>query len=72
MSSIFDTALERNGANHSPLTPLGFIARTAEVYPNRLAIIHGELRQTWAQMRVAGNWPAHCSSTASARMTRLR
>ncbi|MCS4293328.1 fatty-acyl-CoA synthase [Comamonas sp. BIGb0152] len=60
MSSIFDTALERNGANHSPLTPLGFIARTAEVYPERLAIIHGELRQTWAQTY------ARCRQLASA------
>ena len=60
MSSIFDTALARNSANHSPLTPLGFIARTAEVYPDRLAIVHGELRQTWAQTY------ARCRQLASA------
>jgi len=60
MSSIFDTGLARNGANHTPMTPLGFIARTAEVYPERLAIIHGELRQTWAQTY------ARCRQLASA------
>jgi len=60
MSSIFDTGLARNGANHTPMTPLGFIARSAEVYPDRLAIIHGELRQTWAQTY------ARCRQLASA------
>jgi len=47
MSSIFDQHLERNAANYAPLSPLSFIERTAEVYPERLAIVHGELRQNW-------------------------
>ncbi|MDF1482368.1 acyl-CoA synthetase [Extensimonas sp. H3M7-6] len=47
MSSIFDQHLERNPANHAPLSPLSFIERTAEVYPERLAIVHGDLRQNW-------------------------
>ncbi len=47
MSSIFDQHLERNAANHAPLSPLSFIERTAEVYPERLAIVHGALRQNW-------------------------
>jgi fatty-acyl-CoA synthase len=41
--------LERNAANYVPLTPLSFIARTADVYPDRLALVHGDLRQTWAE-----------------------
>ncbi|PWW48894.1 fatty-acyl-CoA synthase [Melaminivora alkalimesophila] len=45
--SIFDQNLPRTAANHAPLTPLSFIERTAEVYPERLAIVHGELRQNW-------------------------
>ncbi len=49
MSSIFDSDLPRNAANSAPLSPLAFIARTAEVYPQRLAIVHGDLRQSWAQ-----------------------
>ena len=48
-SSIFDQHLPRNAANHAPLSPLDFIERTAQVYPERLAIVHGDLRQTWAQ-----------------------
>jgi len=49
MSSIFDQYLPRREANHAPLSPLSFIERTAEVYPDRLAIVHGGLRQTWGQ-----------------------
>ena len=49
MTSIFDQHLPRNAANHAPLSPLDFIERTAQVYPERLAIVHGALRQTWAQ-----------------------
>ncbi|HET8869018.1 MAG TPA: AMP-binding protein, partial [Aquabacterium sp.] len=49
MTSIFDLHLPRTEANFAPLSPLSFIERAAEVYPNRLAIVHGTLRQTWAQ-----------------------
>ena len=48
-SSIFDQHLPRTAANHAPLSPLDFIERTAQVYPDRLAIVHGSLRQTWAE-----------------------
>jgi len=44
---MYDQHLPRNEANHAPLSPLAFIERTAEVYPDRLAIVHGDLRQTW-------------------------
>ncbi len=46
--SIFDQDLPQTPANHAPMSPLSFIERTAEVYPTRLAIVHGELRQDWA------------------------
>ena len=49
MTSTFDQHLDRNTANFAALTPLSFLERTASVYPERLAIIHGDLRQTWAQ-----------------------
>jgi fatty-acyl-CoA synthase len=60
MASIFDTNLPRTEANFAPYTPLAFIQRTAEVYPDRLAIVHGELRQSWAQTY------ARCRQLASA------
>jgi fatty-acyl-CoA synthase len=49
MTSIYDQDLPRNEANFAPISPLSFIERTAEVYPDRLAIVHGALRQTWGQ-----------------------
>ena len=50
MTSIFDQDLPRNEANYAALSPLSFIERTAEVYPNRLAIVHGDLRRNWAEV----------------------
>ena len=41
--------LDRNEANHVPLSPLSFLRRTAAVYPDRLALVHGEHRATWAE-----------------------
>ncbi|MEK7346533.1 MAG: acyl-CoA synthetase [Pseudomonadota bacterium] len=48
MTSIYDQDLPQTPANHAPMSPLSFIERTAEVYPDRLAIVHGDLRQDWA------------------------
>ena len=64
MSSIYDTDLPRTPANFAPMTPLAFIQRTAEVYPDRLAIVHGELRQSWADTY------ARCRRLASALQSR--
>ena len=49
MTSAYDQHLPRTPANFAPLSPLGFLERAAEVYPERLAIVHGALRQTWGQ-----------------------
>lgn len=53
MPSIFDQHLPRTPANFVPLSPLDFLERTAQVYPQRLAIVHGlgdqTLRRTWGQ-----------------------
>ena len=49
MANIFEQDLPRSEANFAALTPLSFIERSARVYPDKLAIIHGELRQTWSQ-----------------------
>ncbi|MGO2386032.1 MAG: AMP-binding protein, partial [Psychrobacter sp.] len=50
----FHTSLGKNAANHQPLTPIDFIIRSAQVYPNKTAIIyddleHNSLTQTWQQ-----------------------
>ena len=48
MTSIYDQDLPQTPANFAPMSPLSFIERTAEVYPTRLAVVHGTLRQDWA------------------------
>src|SRR5262249_57826832 len=35
--------------NHAALTPLSFLARAAAVYPDKIAVIQGELRCTYAE-----------------------
>jgi 3-(methylthio)propionyl---CoA ligase len=47
MSSSYDLDLGRNAANFQPLTPLTFLARAAEVYPDATAIIHGARSWTY-------------------------
>ena len=49
---IYETGLGKTPANFEALTPLSFLARTASVYPDYPALIHGPLRQSWAQTEV--------------------
>ena len=58
------SGLEHNPANHVPLTPLGFLDRAALVHPERIAIIHGDVRRTWAHTR------ERCYRLASALVSR--
>ena len=48
-SNIYEIGLDKNAANYAPLTPINFLERAATVYPERLAVIHGERRYTWRQ-----------------------
>jgi fatty-acyl-CoA synthase len=41
MPTPYDIDLDRNPANYQPLTPLSFLERAAEVYPDATAIVHG-------------------------------
>ena len=45
----YTIGLDKNAANYAPLSPLSFIERTATVYPQRTAVIHGARRFTWAE-----------------------
>jgi fatty-acyl-CoA synthase len=47
MPTPYETDLDRNAANFQPLTPLSFLARAAEVYPDTPAIIHGTLSRNY-------------------------
>src|ERR1700691_6045319 len=52
MPTPYDTDLERNAANFQPLTPLSFLARAAEVYPDTAAIVHGGLSRNYREFYV--------------------
>ena len=45
--SPYDRDLDRNPANFQPLTPITFLARAAAVFPERIAIIHGDLQRNY-------------------------
>ncbi len=50
-SNAFETDLDRGPANYAPLTPLSFLDRAADVYPDKVAVIHGEWRLTYRAFR---------------------
>lgn len=47
--SAFETNLDKNAANFAALTPIKFLERAAQVYPNRPAVVHGEIRRNWSE-----------------------
>ncbi len=74
MTNPYSEGLDRRPANYQPLTPLSFLARSAQVFPERTAIIHGKLRTSYAEfyararrlasaLRGAGVFPGQTVST---------
>src|SRR4051812_50182104 len=60
----YDIDLDRNPANFQPLTPLSFLERSAAIFPDRTAIIHGGLQRSYAEFytrarRLAGALAGH-------------
>jgi len=51
MSSIYDQHLDRNAANFAALTPVNFVERSAEVFGDLPAVIHGQRRYDWKSVR---------------------
>ncbi len=49
MTDMYNTNLDKNDANFVPLTPLSFLKRSAEVYPHKTSIVHGERIYNWEQ-----------------------
>ena len=46
----YDINLEKNNANHVPLTPLTFLKRAKEIYPNYEAIVYEDRSYTWSRV----------------------
>jgi len=49
--SPYEQHLDRNPANFTALTPVAFVERSAEVFGDLPAVVHGARRYTWAQCR---------------------
>jgi fatty-acyl-CoA synthase len=60
----YEVDLGQNEANFVSLSPLSFVRRTAEVFPDRVAVIHGDTRFTWSEAY------ARCRRLASALVAR--
>ena len=50
MPIAYDIDLDRNAANYQPLTPLGFLERSASIFPDRPAVVHGALRRNYRDL----------------------
>jgi len=48
--SIFERHLDKNAANYVPLSPIGFLARAARIFPDHVAVVHGERRIDYAEL----------------------
>ena len=60
MTNKYEDGLGRCAANHQPMTPISYLERAALTYPDRLAVVHGQTRQTYADF-----WQS-CRKLASA------
>ena len=45
----YEQGLGKNAANFTSLTPLSFIERTARVFPDHTAVVHGETQRSWTE-----------------------
>lgn len=51
MSSIYEQHLDKNPANFAALSPVSFVERSAEVFGDLPAVIHGARRCDWRTLR---------------------
>ncbi|MGR9092349.1 MAG: AMP-binding protein, partial [Gammaproteobacteria bacterium] len=59
-TNIYEQDLPKVAANYTPLSPLSTIERAASVYPEHLAVVHGDRQFTWSETF------ARCRQLASA------
>ncbi|MDP3823304.1 MAG: acyl-CoA synthetase [Burkholderiales bacterium] len=50
-NNIYEQDLDRNAANFVALSPVSFVERSAEVFADLPAVVHGARRYSWAQVR---------------------
>ena len=50
MADKYEQDLGKNAANYVPLSPLTFLRRSAAVYPNHQAVVHGNISHTYSEV----------------------
>ncbi len=48
--SLYDKNLNKNDANFVPLTPLSFLERAKDIYPNYEALVYEDKKYTWSEI----------------------
>jgi len=48
--SHYDKNLDKNNANFVPLTPLSFLERAKDIYPNYEALVYEDRKYTWSEI----------------------
>ena len=48
--SYYDKNLDKNKANFVPLTPLSFLERAKDIYPNYEALVYEDRKYTWSEI----------------------
>ncbi len=48
--NIFEQGLDKNPANFHPLTPISFLERSARIFPDKVAVVHGHLSRTYHEL----------------------
>ena len=51
MTSIYEQDLAKTPANFAALSPVSFLERSADIYPDLPAVIHGRRQYNWVQVR---------------------
>ena len=59
-NNAYEYHLDKNSANFLPLSPIGFLERSARIYPHYFSLIHNNLCFTWEETY------ARCNKLASA------
>ncbi|MFT4820705.1 MAG: fatty-acyl-CoA synthase, partial [Candidatus Azotimanducaceae bacterium] len=50
MDNIYQNQLDRQAANFAALSPLSFVARAGNLYPQAEAVVHGDLSRSWGEV----------------------
>ena len=60
MRQIYEEGLAKTPANYEPLSPLSFLTRSSQLYPEKTAIVYEEERISWREFHI------ECKKVASA------